>query len=69
MIELLETNRMSHFLPFYDDFFIQKFNFKEGIFHSGVICGRELCKGDGITKIGIVVHISLFRCANLILSC
>ena len=29
MKELLKTNRMSHFPPFYDDFFPYKFNFKD----------------------------------------
>ena len=29
MIEYFETNRMSHSSPFYDDFFQQKFNFKD----------------------------------------
>ena len=41
---------MSHFLPFYDDVFLKKFNFKDWIFHSAVICGPELCKQDGIMK-------------------
>ena len=64
---------MSHFPPFYDDFFLKKFNLKDWIFHSVVICGPELCKRDGMMKtrletllmvileIGIVVQISLLR--------
>ena len=44
MKELHETNRTSHFPPFYGDFFLQKFNFKNWIVHSAVICGPELCK-------------------------
>ena len=50
MIEPFETNRMSRFPPFYDDLFLQKFNFKYWIFHSTVICRPELCKRDGIMK-------------------
>ena len=50
MIELFETNRMSHLSPFYDDYFLWKFNFKDWILHSVVICGPELCKRDGIMK-------------------
>ena len=40
----------ARFPPFYDDFFLQKFNFKDLIFHSAVICGPELCKRDGMMK-------------------
>ena len=50
VIELFGTNRMSHFLPLYDEFFLQKFNFKDWVFHSAVICRPELCKRDGIIK-------------------
>ena len=50
MVELFETNRMSHFPPSYDDFCQEKFNFKDWMFHSAVICGSELCKRDGIMK-------------------
>ena len=58
IIELFETNRMSHFPPFYDDFFLQKFNFKDRILHSAVICGPELCKRDGITKTKLATNIN-----------
>ena len=44
VIELFERNRINHFLPVYDDFFLWKFNFKDWIFHSAVICEPELCK-------------------------
>ena len=57
MLEFFETNRMSHFLPFYDDFFPQKFNFKDWIFRSAVICGTELCKRDGIMKTRLATNI------------
>ena len=73
MIEFFETNRMSHFPLFYDDFVLQKFNFTDWIIHSAVICRPELCKRDRIMKrgwelilmvifeSGIVVRISLLR--------
>ena len=48
---------MSHFRPFYDDFLPQKFNFKDWIFHSLVICRPELCKRDGITKTRLATNI------------
>ena len=57
MIELVETNRMSHFPPFYDAFFRQKINFKNWILHSAVICGPELCKRDGIMKTSLATNI------------
>ena len=41
MKERFKKNRMSHFLPFYNDFFVSKFNFIKWIFHSVVICGPE----------------------------
>ena len=41
---------MSHFPPFYDDFFLYKFNFTDWIFHSALICGPELCRQDGMMK-------------------
>ena len=50
--ELIEGNRMSHFLPFYYDFFLQELNFKDWIFHSVVICGPEIFKRDGMKKRG-----------------
>ena len=56
MIELFETNRMSHF-PFYDNVFLLKFNFKDWIFHSAVIYGPELCKRDGIMKTRLATDI------------
>ena len=58
MIELYETNRMSHFPSFYDDFFLQKFNLKDWLFHSVVICGPELCKRDGIMKMRLATNIN-----------
>ena len=45
MTELCKTNRVSHFLPFYNDF-----NFEDWIFHSVVICRPGLCKREGIMK-------------------
>ena len=71
---------MSHFPLFYVDFFLQKFDFKEWIFHSVVICGPELCKRDGIMKTKLATDIDgyplslalLFKKAyfdDLILSC
>ena len=57
MMELFETNRMSYFPPFFNDFFLQKFNFKNWIFHSALICGPELCKGDGIMKTRLATNI------------
>ena len=82
MIELYEPNRMSHFPSFYDDFFLQKFNFKDWLFHSVVICGPELCKRDGIMKTRLATNINCYPLrlallpksaysdgADLILSC
>ena len=57
MMELFETNRMSHFLLFYDEFFLQKFNFKDCIFHSVLICILELCKRDGVMKTRLATNI------------
>ena len=57
MRELFEMNQMSHFPPFYDDFFSWKFNFKNGIFHSAVIFGPELSKRDGIMKTRLATNI------------
>ena len=51
MVELFETNRMSHFSPFYDDFL------KHWIFHSAVICGPELCEQDEIRKMRLTPNI------------
>ena len=48
---------MSHFPPFYDDFSLQKFNFKDWIFQSAVICGPKLCKRDGIIKTRLATNI------------
>ena len=55
--ELLKTNRMSHFMPFYDDFFLQKVNFKGWIFHSALICGPRLWKLDGMMKTRLATNI------------
>ena len=70
MIELFETNRMSHLPPFYDDFFPQKFNFKYWIFHSALICGPELCRRDRMTNTrletniyGYLLRLVLFKLA------
>ena len=57
MIELFETNRLSHFQPFYDDFFLKKFNFRDWIFDSAVICRPELCKRDGVMKTRLATNI------------
>ena len=57
MIELFETNRMSHFPPFYDDFVLYKFSFKDRIFHSAAICGPELYKREGLMKTRLVTNI------------
>ena len=57
MIELLETDRMSYFPLSYDDVFLSKFNFKDWIFHSAVICGPEICKRDGIMKTRLATNI------------
>ena len=48
---------MSHFPPFYDDFFLSKFSFKDRIFHSAVICGPELCKRDQLMKTRLATNI------------
>ena len=50
-------NRMSYFPPFYNDFFLYKFNFKDWIFHSAVICEPELCKQDGMMKTRLATSI------------
>ena len=55
--ELLKTNRMSHFSPFYDDFSGRNLSFKNWIFHSAVIYGPELCKRDGIMKTRLATNI------------
>ena len=57
MVELFEMNRMSHFLSFHNDFSQKKFNFKDYIFHSAVICGPELCKRDMLMKTRLVTNI------------
>ena len=57
MIELFETNRMSHFPSCYDDLFLQKFNFKGWIFYSALICRLDLCKRDGIMKTRLATNI------------
>ena len=59
MIGLFETNRMSHFQHFYDDFVPWKFNFKDRIFHSALICEQELCKRDGIMKARLAANIGV----------
>ena len=56
MKELFKTNRISHFPPFYDDFAHRNFTLK--VFHSGVICGPELCKRDGIMKTRLANNIN-----------
>ena len=48
---------MSHFPPFYDDFSLSKFHFKDWIFHSVVICGPELSKQDEIIKRSLATNI------------
>ena len=48
---------MSHFSPSYDDFLPQKFNFKDWIFHSALICGPELCRRDGMMKTRLETNI------------
>ena len=48
---------MSHFLPFYNDFFLQKLNFKDWILHSVVICGPELYKPDGMMKTRLATNV------------
>ena len=58
MKELLEMNRMSHFPPFYDDFFS---NLKDWIFHSAIICDPELCTRDGIMKTRLTTNIDGYR--------
>ena len=50
IIKLFETNRPSHFPPFYDDFSYRNSTLKDWIFHFAVICRPELCKRDGIMK-------------------
>ena len=39
-----------------------KFNFKDWIFHSKVICGAELCYRDGImkTRLATIIHVVPF---------
>ena len=58
---------MSHFLPFYNDYFVSKFNFKDCIFHFVVICGPELCERDGIMKARLATNVDgyLLRLALL----
>ena len=67
MIKLFETNRISHFPAFYDDFSLQKFNFKNWIFYSALICGPKLCKRDGIIKTRLAIDIDSYplRLASL----
>ena len=48
---------MSHFPPFYNDFFPLKFNFNNWILHSAVICRPELCKRDGIMKTSLATNV------------
>ena len=48
---------MSHFPPFYDACFQQKFNFKDWIIHFALICGPELCRQDGRIKASLGTHI------------
>ena len=82
MIELFETNRMSHSPPFCNNFFPHKFDFRDWIFHSVVISGPELCKPNGIIKTRLATNIdgyslrlallfeyAYFDGADLILSC
>ena len=57
MIELVETNRMSHFPLFYDDLFLKKFNFKDWILHFAVICGPKLCKREEIMIMSLATDI------------
>ena len=66
MIELSETNQLSHFPCFYDDFPIE-IKFKDWIFDSAVIGGPELCNRDGIMKTRMVANIDgyLLRLALL----
>ena len=73
MTELFKTNRMSHFPPFYDEFFLTKFNFKElDISFCGNIQARIMqtrwnnerrlainIDGYPLARIGIVILISL----------
>ena len=71
---------MSRFPPFCDDFFLWKFNFKDWIFHSALICGPELCRRDGMMKtrletniygypLRLVLLLAYSDGADLILSC
>ena len=48
---------MSHLSPFYDDFFFWKFDFKDLIFHSAVICEPELCKRDGMMETRLATNV------------
>ena len=48
MEDLFTTNRMSHLLHFYDDFFQWKFSFKNSMFHSAVIYTPKVWKRDEI---------------------
>ena len=52
-----KTNPMSHFLPFYNAFFLWKFNVKDWIFHSAVIYRPKLCKRDKIMKKRLATNI------------
>ena len=46
IIELLQTNRI-----------LKKFNFKDWISHSAIICGPELCKRNGVMKMRLATNI------------
>ena len=67
MKELFKTNRMSHFPPFSDDFVLLKFNFKDWIFHSAIICGPELCKRDGMMKTMLATNIDGYPLRSVLL--
>ena len=56
MTELFKKNQMIHFLPFCNEFFVFKFNFKNCKVYSGVIYGLKLCKRDGIMKMRLAIH-------------
>ena len=63
MTELCKTNRVSHFLPFYNDF-----NFQDWIFQSVVICRPGLCKRDGIMKMKLATIIDRYPLRLALLS-
>ena len=65
--ELFETNRMNHFPPFYDDFFLKKFSFKDWIVHSAVIYGPQLCKRDGIMKTRLATNVDGYLLTSALL--